>query len=60
MNLKEKKELFMSVLKDKKVILIFDECLHKYLIKDAISDDNVLGFGVEYVGRYREKNKKKS
>ena len=50
----------MSVLKDKKVILIFDECLHKYLIKDAISDDNVLGFGVEYVGRYREKNKKKS
>ncbi|MDR6923004.1 type I restriction endonuclease subunit R [Chryseobacterium sp. 2987] len=27
---------------------IFDDCLHKYLIKDAIADDNVLGFLVEY------------
>ena len=27
---------------------IFGECLHKYLIKDAIADENVLGFLVEY------------
>lgn len=27
---------------------IFGNCLHKYLIKDAISDENVLGFLVEY------------
>lgn len=34
---------------------LFDECLHKYLITDAIKDENVLRFSVEYVGRYREK-----
>ena len=27
---------------------IFRNCLHKYLIKDAIADENVLGFLVEY------------
>ncbi|GAB3023118.1 type I restriction endonuclease subunit R [Niabella terrae] len=27
---------------------IFGDCLHRYLIKDAIADDNVLGFLVEY------------
>lgn len=27
---------------------IFGNCLHRYLIKDAIADDNVLGFLVEY------------
>lgn len=27
---------------------IFSNCLHKYLIKDAIADENVLGFLVEY------------
>lgn len=27
---------------------VFGECLHKYLIKDAIADENVLGFLVEY------------
>ena len=27
---------------------IFGNCLHKYLIKDAIADENVLGFLVEY------------
>lgn len=27
---------------------IFGDCLHKYLIKDAIADENVLGFLVEY------------
>ena len=28
---------------------VFGECLHKYLIKDAIADGNVLGFLVEYL-----------
>ena len=27
---------------------VFGDCLHKYLIKDAIADENVLGFLVEY------------
>ena len=27
---------------------VFGECLHKYMIKDAIADENVLGFLVEY------------
>lgn len=27
---------------------VFEECLHRYLIKDAIADENVLGFLVEY------------
>ena len=35
---------------------VFDECLHKYIITDAISDNNVLGFAVEYVGKYRQKD----
>ncbi|NEW60239.1 type I restriction endonuclease subunit R, partial [Sulfurovum sp. bin170] len=34
---------------------LFDDVLHKYVITDAIGDDNVLKFSVEYVGRYREK-----
>lgn len=33
---------------------VFGECLHRYLIKDAIADDNVLGFLVEY---YRGKDR---
>lgn len=35
---------------------LFDECLHKYVITDAIADENVLKFSVEYVGKYREKH----
>lgn len=35
---------------------LFDECLHKYTIVDAIKDENVLKFGIEYVGRYKEKD----
>ena len=27
---------------------VFEECLHRYLIEDAIADENVLGFLVEY------------
>ena len=34
---------------------LFGECLHKYVITDAIADENVLRFLVEYVGRYRRK-----
>lgn len=35
---------------------LFGECLHKYVIVDAIKDDNVLRFAVEYVGKYTKKN----
>ena len=35
---------------------LFDENLHKYVITDAIGDENVLKFSIEYVGRYREKS----
>jgi type I restriction enzyme R subunit len=34
---------------------LFGECLHKYVITDAIRDENVLKFSVEYVGRYKNK-----
>jgi type I restriction enzyme R subunit len=34
---------------------LFEECLHKYVITDAIKDENVLKFSVEYVGRYKRK-----
>ena len=32
---------------------LFEDCLHKYVITDAIKDENVLKFSVEYVGRYK-------
>ncbi|MFZ1692325.1 MAG: HsdR family type I site-specific deoxyribonuclease, partial [Flavobacteriales bacterium] len=35
---------------------LFGECLHKYVITDAIRDENVLRFSVEYVGRYTKKD----
>jgi type I restriction enzyme, R subunit len=34
---------------------LFGERLHEYVITDAIRDENVLRFSVEYVGRYRQK-----
>ncbi len=34
---------------------LFGKCLHKYVITDAIKDENVLKFSVEYVGRYKQK-----
>ncbi|CAA6800880.1 MAG: Type I restriction-modification system, restriction subunit R (EC [uncultured Sulfurovum sp.] len=34
---------------------LFHESLHKYVITDAIADDNVLKFSVEYLGKYKEK-----
>ncbi len=30
---------------------LFDKCLHEYVIVDAIKDENVLRFAVEYVGK---------
>ena len=34
---------------------LFHEKLHSYVITDAIKDENVLKFAVEYVGRYKRK-----
>jgi type I restriction enzyme, R subunit len=34
---------------------LFHDCLHKYVITDAIRDKNVLRFAVEYIGRYKKK-----
>ena len=34
---------------------LFGDRLHQYVITDAISDENVLKFSVEYVGRYKRK-----
>jgi type I restriction enzyme R subunit len=34
---------------------LFDEQLHNYVITDAIRDENVLKFAVEYVGKYKQK-----
>lgn len=34
---------------------LFGEPLHRYMITDAINDENVLKFMVEYVGRYKQK-----
>ncbi|OFE42750.1 type I restriction endonuclease subunit R [Acinetobacter towneri] len=31
---------------------LFDECLHKYVITDAIRDGNVLPFQIAYMGKY--------
>ncbi|WP_460273914.1 type I restriction endonuclease subunit R [Celeribacter sp. ULVN23_4] len=35
---------------------LFGECLHKYVITDAIRDENVLRFSVEYWGRLKKKD----
>lgn len=35
---------------------LFGEKLHKYIITNAIKDENVLKFCVEYVGRYKKKD----
>lgn len=35
---------------------LFDKQLHSYVITDAIKDENVLKFSVEYVGRYKRKD----
>lgn len=35
---------------------LFGNCLHKYVITDAIRDQNVLRFGIEYIGKYKSKS----
>jgi len=35
--------------------MLFDKCLHKYVITDAIRDDNVLKFSVEYISTFKKK-----
>lgn len=35
---------------------LFDECLHKYVITNAIKDENVLKFSVEYWGKLKKKD----
>jgi type I restriction enzyme R subunit len=39
---------------------LFDDCLHRYVITDAIRDENVLKFSIEYIGRYKEKTGSKT
>lgn len=34
---------------------LFDECLHKYVITDAIRDKNVLKFSIEYISTFKSK-----
>lgn len=35
---------------------LFTECMHKYVITDAIADDNVLKFSIEYWGKLKRKD----
>jgi len=35
--------------------MLFDKCLHKYVITDAIRDENVLKFSVEYISTFKKK-----
>lgn len=35
---------------------LFGECLHKYVITDAIRDENVLKFSIEYIRTVKQKN----
>ena len=37
---------------------LFGERLHQYVITDAIKDENVLKFAIEYVGQYSKKDSK--
>ena len=34
---------------------LFDECLHKYVITDAIRDRNVLRFSIEYISTFKSR-----
>lgn len=38
---------------------LFGNCLHKYVITDAIRDENVLRFGIEYYSVFKHKNEPK-
>jgi len=36
--------------------MLFDDCLHRYVITDAIRDENVLKFSIEYYNVFKSKN----
>ncbi|MEQ8712513.1 MAG: type I restriction endonuclease subunit R, partial [Cyclobacteriaceae bacterium] len=36
--------------------MLFDKCLHKYVITDAIRDENVLKFSIEYISTFKKKD----
>lgn len=36
--------------------MLFEECLHKYVVTDAIRDENVLKFSVEYISTFKKKD----
>ena len=48
-----------NAIKGKTTVDLFDEMLHDYTIKNAIEDENVLGFSVEYIGKYKENENSK-
>lgn len=37
--------------------MLFGDCLHKYVITDAIRDENVLKFSIEYIRTFKRKDK---
>lgn len=45
-----------TAIKNRTTKTLFDEQLHSYVITDAIKDENVLRFSVEYIGKYKEKS----
>lgn len=47
--------LVETAMKSQTTATLFGSCLHKYVITDAIKDENVLRFSIEYVWRYKEK-----
>jgi len=36
--------------------MLFGDCLHKYVITDAIRDENVLKFSIEYISTFKKKD----
>ncbi|WP_298247335.1 type I restriction endonuclease subunit R [uncultured Christiangramia sp.] len=36
--------------------MLFDDCLHRYIITDAIRDENVLKFSIEYYNVFKSRN----
>lgn len=36
--------------------MLFEDCLHKYVITDAIRDQNVLKFSIEYISTFKKKD----
>jgi type I restriction enzyme, R subunit len=36
--------------------MLFGECLHKYVITDAIRDENVLKFSIEYISTFKKRD----